>query len=393
MLKRLIPHLASTALALVMVAGLSAPAGSAFAQAAPTTAAGPDAAHMSSGDRQSDMVRDQIKSYNSLIAGEKFKPISAADQVAAMGPGINIIGGYDPYWTGEKTSFTDADIKRVKDAGFKTIRVPLFTFKHIADTQGHLDPKWLERLDHIIDLAIKNKLNVILDEHDFEDCAKDADGCAVLLPNIWYDLSERYKGTPNSVIFELLNEPNGKVDAAIWNAWIPDLIGIVRETNPERNIIIGGVMWNSSDQLDTLKLPATDRHIIATFHYYTPMEFTHQGASWVASETDKRGVRWQGTKAELDALNGTFDKVAAWSKANDRPVFLGEYGTYGHVNPNISDRATWTRAISKAADDRGFARAYWYYQDGDGFGVWDADKGQWRKPLLKALLPDSPAAQ
>ncbi|PTT75472.1 glycoside hydrolase, partial [Pseudomonas sp. HMWF010] len=24
--------------------------------------------------------------------------ISARDQVAAMGPGINILGGYDPYW-------------------------------------------------------------------------------------------------------------------------------------------------------------------------------------------------------------------------------------------------------------------------------------------------------
>lgn len=366
-----------------------------FAQIPTSTAAGPDAQHNVSGSRESQIVQDQIRSFNSLVGTwPKYTEISAQDQVAGMGAGINIIGGYDPYWTGGKTTFTDADIKRVKEAGFKTIRVPLFTFKHIADTQGHLDPKWLDRLDHIIDLAVKNKLTVILDEHDFEDCAKDVDACAVLLPNIWYDLSERYKDAPSSVVFELLNEPNGNVDAKIWNTWVPDLISIVRETNPTRNIIVGPVMWNSADQLSTLELPAADRHLIATFHYYTPMEFTHQGASWAGPDLEKlRGVRWTGTAEQQAAIDTTFDKVTAWSKANNRPMFLGEYGTYGKFNDQIDDRAAWTRAVSKAADDRGFARAYWYYQDGGGFGVWDAEKGQWVKPLLKALLPDSPAAQ
>jgi endoglucanase len=366
-----------------------------LAQIPTSTAVGPDAQHNVSGSRESQVVQEQIRSFNSLVGTwPRYIEISAQDQVAAMGPGINIIGGYDPYWTGEKTTFTDADIKRVKEAGFKTIRVPLFTFKHIADTQGHLDPKWLDRLDHIIDLAVKNKLTVILDEHDFEDCAKDVDACAVLLPNIWYDLSERYKDAPSSVVFELLNEPNGNVDAKIWNTWVPDLISIVRETNPTRNIIIGPVMWNSADQLENLKLPATDRHLIATFHYYTPMEFTHQGASWAGPDLEKlRGVHWTGTAEQQAAIDTTFDKVTAWSKANNRPIFLGEYGTYGKFNDQIDDRAAWTRAVSKAADDRGFARAYWYYQDGGGFGVWDAEKGQWVKPLLKALLPNSPAAQ
>ena len=341
---------------------------------------------------EADRVKSQIESYNVLLnSGKPFVPISPEEQVAQMGAGINIIGGYDPWWDGEKSTFSDADIKRVKDAGFKTIRVPLFTFKHVADTQGNLDPKWLTKLDHIIDVAVDNNLTVILDEHDFEDCAKDVDACAVILPNIWFDLATRYKDAPNSVVFELLNEPNGKIDADIWNGWLPDLISLVRETNPTRNIIVGGVGWNSPDQLPTLKLPDTDRHIIATFHYYTPMEFTHQGASWVSSTQNLRGVRWTGTADELAVINTTFDKVTAWSKANNRPIFLGEYGTYGQFNDNMDDRAAWTRAVSKAADDRGFARAYWYYQDGKGFAVYDTDKKQWIMPILKALLPNTPA--
>jgi len=342
-----------------------------------------------SSGRDLDVLQDEVKGYNDLFKnGKKFEEISAEAQVARMGAGINW-GGYDGWWTGGKTTFNpDKDIPRMKAAGFTTLRVPLMAFHHIVDTKGDMDPKYLEKIDEVVAAAVKNNMDVILDEHDFDDCAKDTDACAVLLPNVWYDLSERYKSAPNNVIFELLNEPHGAIDDKVWNDWLSGLIGIVRQTNPKRNIIIGPVMWNSVDQLDKLKLPADDRHIIVTFHYYSPMEFTHQGASWVGGAIEQgRNVRWTGTPDQMAKLNADFDKAAAWGKANNRPIFLGEYGTYGKFNPNMDDRVAWTHAVSKAADDRGFARAYWYYSDGDGFGVYDPDKGQWVQPLLNALLP------
>lgn len=327
--------------------------------------------------------------------GDAFVAISAADQVKTMGAGVNIAGGYDAgYWDGKgEAEFHDDDIRRVAEAGFKTIRVPLFTFRHIADAEGNLNPDYMKKIDHIVDLAIANHLNIILDEHDFDDCAKAPDSCAVILPNVWYDLALHFQTAPNTVMFELLNEPHDGITADVWNAWLPDLIKTVRQFNPTRNLIVGPVQWNSPDQLPTLKLP-DDPHLIVTFHYYSPMEFTHQGANWAGPQLEKlRNVRWTGTPEQMAALNTTFDAVKTWSDANHRPIFLGEYGTYGHVNKNMDDRAAWTRAISKAADSRGFARAYWYFQDGDGFGVWDNAHRQWIKPILKALLPDSPAAR
>jgi endoglucanase len=38
---------------------------------------------------------------------------------------------------------------------------------------------------------------------------------------------------------------------------------------------------NAVDRLDKMKLPPQDRRIIGTFHYYKPLQFTHQGAAWV----------------------------------------------------------------------------------------------------------------
>ena len=356
----------------------------------PTSGATGDRDHMTTGEAQ-DRVTDEIKSYNDFSSdGPKYVEISAKDEVAQMGAGVSVIAGWDGYWNGGSTKFKLSQIRKIKEAGFTTIRIPLSTFDKNAmhmDAQGHLDPKYLKKLDAVVDAAISAKLFVIIDEHDYDTCSKDADACAQILPNVWYELSDHYKNAPNSVMFELLNEPHDKIDATTWNAWIPDLLGIVRQTNPTRNVIIGPTHWNSSADLPLLQLPA-DKHIIVTFHYYEPMTFTHQGATWVGPEIEKeRGeFHWTGTPDQMAKLNGDFDKIAAWAQANDRPILLGEYGTYAKYSA-MDDRVAWTRAVSKAAADRGFARIAWEFAEGpDGFTLYDQDKNQWVEPIKNAVL-------
>jgi endoglucanase len=384
---------------LALSLSLLAMAGQAWAQAGVNTSGTDPEDHMTY-DREADLVKDKIKSNNAfenagkttayVRAGEAYAPMAATDEVRQMGAGINVIPGWDGFWNGGSTKFKLAQIDKIKEAGFSTIRIPLQTFGKNAlhmDAQGHLDPAYLRKLDTIVDAALAKGLFVIIDEHDFDDCSKDTNACSQILPNVWYELSEHYKDAPAAVMFELLNEPHDKIDAQIWNAWLPDLVAIVRETNPTRNIIVGPTHWNSLADLPLLKLP-NDQHIIVTFHYYEPMTFTHQGATWVGPEIEKeRGeVHWKGTDAEMAKINGDFDQVAAWAKANNHPILLGEFGTYAKFSA-IDERAAWTRAVSKAAADRGFARAAWEFNEGpDGFTVYDIDKNQWVEPIKNAVL-------
>ena len=357
----------------------------------PSSGASEDRAHNQTYGAEADRLTDEIKGYNDFTGGGgKYVEMSAKDEVAQMGAGVSVIAGWDGYWNGGSTKFKLSQIHKIKDAGFTTVRIPLSTFGkttlHI-DAQGHMDPKYLRKLDAVVEAALSAKLFVIIDEHDYDDCSKDADACAQILPNVWYELSDHFKSAPSSVMFELLNEPHDKVDAGIWNAWIPDLIAIVRQTNPTRNVIVGPTHWNSLGDLPLLQLPA-DKHIIVTYHYYEPMTFTHQGATWVGPEIEKeRGeFHWKGTPEEMAKLNGDFDKVAAWAKANDRPIVLGEYGTYAKYS-SMDDRVAWTRAVSKAAADRGFARIAWEFAEGpDGFTLYDQDKNQWVDPIKDAVL-------
>ncbi|MFT4075918.1 MAG: glycoside hydrolase family 5 protein [Asticcacaulis sp.] len=372
---------AISTLAFTAALALSPLAASAQVNGTPIT---PDAPTMRA-DRGLEIAKQQIDSYNSFVKGDaKFEPISPEQQVLKMAAGINVIGGYDAYWDGGQTQFSMSDFTKIRTAGFSTVRIPLFAFKHLTK-DGHLEADYFKRIDQVVAAALSNGLTVILDEHDFETCAKDADACAGNLANVWYELSDHYKAYPNSVLFELLNEPNGQVDDKIWNSWLIDLLAIVRETNPERNVIIGPTHWNSRSDLPLLKLPDNDKHIIVTIHYYEPMTFTHQGANWAGPDLEKtQGVRWTGTPEEMKKVSDDLGGVLLWSQAAKRPIFLGEFGAYDKYG-KLEDRAAWTQAVSDTAHKYGFATAYWYW-DGS-FGVYDAEKKVWVKPILDALIP------
>jgi hypothetical protein len=51
-------------------------------------------------------------------------------------------------------------------------------------------------------------------KHDFGLCANNAEACRPRLEAFWQQISEHYKDAPANVMFEILNEPNGKITPA-----------------------------------------------------------------------------------------------------------------------------------------------------------------------------------
>ena len=310
-------------------------------------------------------------------------PADPAPAAPAFRRGVNIIG-YDPIWRDPaRARFQEKHFAAIKRGGFDFVRVNLFAFDHM-DAAGRLDPKWLARLDWVVREAGEAGLGVILDEHDFDACARDVPACRVKLPAFWRQVAPRYRAAPANVAFELLNEPHGALDAATWNAFFPELLRIVRETNPTRTVVIGPTRWNNVGELPTLKLPADDRNILVTVHYYEPFRFTHQGAPWTEGMKDVSGVTF--TAADRAKVRADFAGVAAWSRANARPVLLGEFGAYDKSGTPMDQRVAYTRAIREEAEAVGLPWAYWQF-DSD-FVVWDMAREGWVEPIRSALIRD-----
>ncbi len=312
---------------------------------------------------------------------EEFTSISAADQAHEMGRGVNVLG-YDPLWTNPtQARFQPRHFRIIHDGGFQTVRMNLQAFDHL-NKEGELDPHWLATLDHQVNGALDAGLNVIIDEHDFNVCAQSALACELRLALFWRQIGRRYAHASNRVIFEILNEPNGQLNDAVWNKILAIELAEIRKTNPTRNVIIGPASWNSAMHLDALVLPRGDRHIIVTVHYYSPMEFTHQGASWVPVYSHLSGVPW-GSAHDLQVMDHDFDMVQAWAKEHDRPIFLGEFGAYDKGAMDM--RVKYTSAAARGAEKRGWAWAYWQF-DSD-FIAWDMAHDRWVEPIHKALVP------
>ena len=166
-------------------------------------------------------------------------------------------------------------------------------------------------------------------------------------------------------------------------ALIPEAIGAIRQTNPDRAILVGPAEWNSVRALEGLVLPAQEQDLIVTFHYYEPFRFTNQGAEWVPGSSAWLGTKWQGMPRERRAIEQDLDLAARWARKNGRPLFLGEFGAYRKAE--LASRAAWTAYVERQAEQRGISWAYWEFCA--GFGAYDRSRGAWNQELLRALIP------
>jgi endoglucanase len=315
-------------------------------------------------------------------AAEKPADVQAANK--RLGRGINLGNALEAPKEGEWGVTLKAEYFRaIKKAGFDSVRLPVRWSAHArAEAPFTIEPKFAERVDWAIEQALANGLNIIVNVHHYGEMDADPDRHLPRLAGLWEQIAARYKDRPAGVYLELLNEPHDKLTEAKWNAAIPGLLKVVRRTNPTRPVIVGPGQWNGIRALDKLQLPADDKNLILTVHFYDPFQFTHQGAPWVQGADRWKGQKWTGSDAEREAVRTSLGKAAAWAKAHERPVFLGEFGAFSGAD--MESRARWTRFVTREAEGFGFSWSYWEFCS--GFGAYDPQADAWRPPLLAALL-------
>jgi endoglucanase len=309
----------------------------------------------------------------------------ALAQNKRLGRGVNIIG-YDPLWKDRrKARFQEKYFRLIHEAGFNHVRVNLHPFRD-AKLGPDYKPSaaWFETLDWAVKHALANRLMVILDFHEFQAMGDDPAGKKDRFLAVWRQIAEHCKDAPDDVVFEILNEPNKKLTPALWNPLLREALGIIRQSNPHRTVIVGPTSWNGINELDKLDLPEQDRDLIVTVHYYSPFPFTHQGAAFAGLQ-DKTGVPWNGTEKEQQAILKDFDKAQAWAQKHRRPIYLGEFGVYDKAD--MAARVRWTSFVTRQAEKRTWSWAWWQF-DGD-FVLYDVRQDQWVEPIRRALVPSA----
>ena len=272
----------------------------------------------------------------------------------------------------------------IKEAGFDFVRLPVRWNTHAQQEAPYrIDADFFTRVDEVVNWALERDLAIIVDFHHYEEMMRDPWSSRERFLGIWRQVAEHYKDYPSNVVFELLNEPNDQLNASLWNQYLLEALAVVRETNPRRDVVIGPASWNAYDWVSTLDVP-DDEHLIVTFHYYLPFQFTHQGAEWVEGSGPWLGTTWAATDAEKAEISAHFDSVLYWAQRhNNVRILLGEFGAYSRAD--LPSRLRWTEFIAPEAERHGFAWAYWEFAS--GFGIYDPAAKVWREDLLNALIP------
>ncbi len=310
----------------------------------------------------------------------------APDLGAGLGRGLNLGNALEAPREGEWVMVLQASyFARIREAGFDSVRIPI-RWNAYAETEPpyQLAPAILERVDWAIAEALSHDLAVVINIHHYDALMERPEDHHARFLALWRQIAEHYRDHDPRLYFELLNEPRDRLDGALWNQYLADALAVVRESNPDRWVIVGPGNWNHISALRALRLPDDDPRLIVTVHYYEPFRFTHQGAEWVQGSDPWVGTPWRGTDAEVRAIQRDFDTAARWAAECDLPVYLGEFGAYSRAD--MESRVRWTETVVREAEARGWSWAYWEF--GAGFGVYDRARDAWREELLRALLPE-----
>ena len=181
---------------------------------------------------------------------------------------------------------------------FTTVRLPVRWSNHAAPTaDATLNEEFAKRVDQVVDALLAKGVYVILDMHHYSQLSGSplhwkefGVEPAVLetrLVNMWRQVALRYRNRSPKLLFELLNEPTGRLDGEPWNELAPKALAAVRASNPTRAVLIGPGEWNGIQALPKLRLPP-DRNLIVSIHNYDPFPFTHQGVEHTGHEVSRR---------------------------------------------------------------------------------------------------------
>jgi endoglucanase len=308
----------------------------------------------------------------------------------SLGRGINMAGMLESPMEGDwGTRLDPAYVDLVADK-FDTVRIPVRWTNHASpDAAAILDDTFLNRVTSAVDAFLARGMHVIIDMHHYQqlfgeklqnkEFAVDESVVEIRLINIWRQLGAHFKNRPNKLIFELLNEPAGKVTASDWNNLMPKLLAAVRESNPDRTVMIESTEWAHPKALNTLKIP-NDRHLIVAIHTYDPFNFTHQGVDYLPINLPA-GVTCCDDKQKLQ-ITAPLQSAKAWSVKNGYPIYLGEFGV--RKNADDASRAAYTRTARVEAERLGIPWAYWDFAN--VFGIYKPKSKEWIEPMVKALL-------
>ena len=350
-------------------------------------------------------------------AGSSFQNLNQSQITEAMGVGYNLGNSLEAASAGtpNETAYgnpklTEDLVLAAKDAGFRTIRIPVSYLSMIDDNNGYkIDSTWLDRVQQVVDYCVDNDMYAIVNMHG--DGYTTVNGGWLLCGSgdqtkikakykaCWEQIADRFKSYDEHLIFESMNEEfdgtygtPGRSAYANINAYNQIFVDTVRRSggnNDQRWLLIPG--WNTNidytagdygfemptDNYLSSNIASGQKRIMISVHYYDPWDFcgTESGAvtQWGDSVTDASKKPGWGDESYMASQ---FKKMYTKFVSQGYPVVIGEFGAINKENYDSQNkicRAEYYQKVCYYAKQYGMIPVAWDngYNGEYGFAIID----------------------
>jgi endoglucanase len=197
---------------------------------------------------------------------------------------------------------TEEDFARVAELGFNSVR-----FAFDGDWYAEDPDVFWQWLDQNVGWAREHGIYLVLDLHTpiggfWLDPTSDQVSFDIWTDedlqqqnaDMWRQIGTRYAAEPHIAAYDLLNEPvTVDEDGQQWKDLAAELVAAVREVDPNHLLVIGGIYGvdgkYGATGIDSHFL-VDDDNVVYDFHFYEPIKYTHQYASWVEGPIQDGGA-------------------------------------------------------------------------------------------------------
>lgn len=352
----------------------------------------------------------------SIRAGEvlTIKDITARQFATTMKAGVNIGNSLDACNTDPTSSsrkrqgngsslescfgnhaIVKADFDLIKSLGFTTVRIPVTWFEKTyygsatttANTRLHVYDEWMNRVKQVVDWAIEDNLQVVLNIHHEQPMVYlgTASGDAAVeqvykdFHDLWIEIATAFRGYNEKLAFESCNEVAPKrgwdeqyeTDNVMMqmNKLNQIFVNTVRATggnNTQRVLVVPTIIdQTSSKALDAFILPhdqVANKLIVQVHHYGT---------------------------AIVQDIEKSFTQLEYFSKQKNAPVMIGEFGTTASTFSPLSYRPYQVSNFVARFLAHGLCGTYWDEGNLGAFGIIDRRSntvGSYNKEMVDAII-------
>jgi endoglucanase len=320
------------------------------------------------------------------VSTKQAKPARPAEVDAwtaarAMGIGVNI-GNTLENTTRWETGWGNPRITRefidsLAAMGFRTVRVPVAWDTYAAD--GKFPPDKMARVAEVVDWILDAGMYCVVNIHwdggwiDSSDRKRFAKTYATFsgdaerkFESYWTQIANHFKDRNERLLFEGLNEEThfegaGSMKEAYAtltrvNQLFIDTVRATGGNNARRLLVIAGYhtdIARTTHKDYSLPVDTVPSRLLLSVHYYTPWSF----AGMNKDETWGKVQHTWGSSADVAVLERLFNTMQEFSKRNDIPVFVGEFGATDKKEQ--ASRVRWMTAVAEASLSRDMVPVLW----------------------------------